>query len=494
MDPILLGAIASLVIVILTLFVFVKKQKSLKRELENASKSLEIRTKENKKLIDLLKKYKQKYSKLINADEYVENQHRSADNYVVVQHQEADQYVSEAKKTKERFEVLIDQLRKDYKAKRTIFDELVKKAAIYNDQIEVAELGFYEPHYDFDTSEQYKEKINTIRSKQKDMVRHKSAVTCDTEWKIEGSVAEGKKFSDRIIRLALRAFNNECEAAVTSVTWKNIARLEIRIKKAFDAINKLNQTNQVEINQNYLKLKLDELRLAYEYQVKKQDEKEEQAEIKRQMREEASLQKELENTVKEESKYEKLLTKARLDAENSAGAQLEALQAKIVELDKDLVAAHEKAARAKSMAQQTRSGHVYVISNIGSFGRHVYKIGMTRRLEPLDRVKELGDASVPFLFDVHAMIYSDDAPALEKSLHHSFANKRVNMVNNRKEFFEVSLDEIKDRVAVIGKNDIEFIETAEAREYRETQSIKEKLNLSETGEIQDEIHAFPEMI
>lgn len=119
---------------------------------------------------------------------------------------------------------------------------------------------------------------------------------------------------------------------------------------------------------------------------------------------------------------------------------------------------------------------------------------MTRRLEPLDRVKELGDASVPFLFDVHAMIYSDDAPALEKSLHHSFANKRVNMVNNRKEFFEVSLDEIKERVIAIGKNDIEFIETAEAREYRETQSIKEKLNLSEAGEIQDELHAFPEMI
>ncbi|UTW02979.1 DUF4041 domain-containing protein [Amphritea atlantica] len=494
MDPILLGAIASIIIVILILLVLVKNQKSLKRELEKASKILEVRTKENKKLIDLLKKYKQKYSKLINADEYVKNQHQSADSYVVVQHQKADQYVAEAKKTKERFDILIDQLRKDYKNKKTIFDELVKKAAIYNDQIEVAELGFYEPHFDFDTSEQYKGKIDTIRSKQKDMVRKKSAVTCDTEWRVGNSVAEGKKFTDRIIRLALRAFNNECEAAVTSVTWKNIARLEIRIQKAFDAINKLNQTNQVEINQNYLKLKLDELRLAYEYQVKKQDEKEEQAEIKRQMREEVALQKELENTVKEELKYEKLLTKARLDAESSAGGQLEALQAKIAELDKELTAAHEKAERAKSMAQQTRSGHVYVISNIGSFGKHVYKIGMTRRLEPLDRVKELGDASVPFLFDVHVMIYSDDAPALEKSLHHSFTNKRVNMVNNRKEFFEVSLDEIKDRVAVIGKNNIEFIETAEAREYRETQSIKEKLNLSESGEIQDEIHAFPEMI
>lgn len=494
MDPILIGAIASLVIAILTLLVVVKNHKNFKKELKITSKNLDVRTNENKKIINLLKKYKQKYSKLINADEYVKNQHQSADLYVVQQHQEADKYVIEAKETKKHLEASIDKLREDYKAKKSIFDELVKKAAIYNDQIEVAELGFYEPHYDFDTSEQYKAKIDTIRNKQKDMVRRKSAVTCDTEWRVGDSVAEGKKFTDRIIRLVLRAFNNECEAAVSSVTWKNIARLETRIQKAFDAINKLNQTNQVEINPSYLKLKLNELRLAYEYKEKKQDEKEEQAEIKRQMREEVALQKELENTAKEESKYEKLLNKARLDAESAAGAKLETLQAKIVELDKELVAAHEKADRAKSMAQQTRSGHVYIISNIGSFGKHIYKIGMTRRLEPLDRVKELGDASVPFLFDVHAMIYSDDAPALEKSPHRSFVNKRVNMVNNRKEFFEVSLDEIKDQVTAIGKSDIEFIETAEAREYRETQSIKEKLNLSEAGEIQDETNAFPEMI
>lgn len=355
MDSILIGAIASLSIVILILIVLIKSNKSLKHELESTSKNLDARTKENKKAIDLLKRYKQKYSKLISADEYVENQHQSADLYVAQSHQEADKYVAEAKETKKRLEALIDQLREDYKTKKAVFDELVKKAAIYNDQIEVAELGFYEPHYDFDTSEQYKTKIDSIRNKQKDMVREKTAVSCDTEWRVGDSIAEGKKFTDRIIRLVLRAFNNECEAAVTSVTWKNIARLEARVQKAFEAINKLNQTNQVEINPSYLKLKLNELRLAYEYKEKKQDEKEEQAEIKRQMREELALQKELDNTAKEESKYEKLLNKARLDAENAAGTKLETLQAKIAELDKELIAAHEKADRAKSMAQQTRS-------------------------------------------------------------------------------------------------------------------------------------------
>ena len=115
-------------------------------------------------------------------------------------------------------------------------------------------------------------------------------------------------------------------------------------------------------------------------------------------------------------------------------------------LNQDLVEAHEKNQRAKSMAEQTRAGHVYIISNIGSFGENIYKIGMTRRLEPIDRVKELGDASVPFIFDVHAMIYSEDAPTLEKKLHKVFENKRVNLVNSRKEFFNITLDEVEEEV------------------------------------------------
>ncbi|MGH1463247.1 MAG: DUF4041 domain-containing protein [Neptuniibacter sp.] len=494
MDITLLGAIAIVCILGIMIAVITKQKNNIEKDLAATSKSLLTYKEDNEKLSGLNSKYKQKYAKLIDADEYVKHQHQSADQYVAEQHHQADQYVEESKKTKLRFESLIDTLREDYKNKKFLYDELVKKAAIYNDQIEVAELGFYEPHYDFDASEHYKTKIDTVRRKQKEMVSQKTAVTCDTEWQVGGSKTEGKKFSDRIIRLSLRAFNNECEAAVNSVTWKNITRLETRIQKALEAINKLNLTNNVEINRNYLQLKLEELRLAHEYKVKKQDEKEEQAEIKRQMREEVRLHKELDDAAKEETKYEKMLHKARLDAENAAGAKLEALQAKIAELDGELTIAHEKAARAKSMAEQTRSGHVYVISNIGSFGEKVYKIGMTRRLEPLDRVKELGDASVPFLFDVHAMIFSEDAPSLEKRLHKSFEQFRVNMVNSRKEFFNVSLEDIKSEVLSFGNDDIEFIETAEAKEYRETQSIKEKRNLSENGEIQDDLHAFPEMI
>lgn len=127
------------------------------------------------------------------------------------------------------------------------------------------------------------------------------------------------------------------------------------------------------------------------------------------------------------------------------------------------------------MAQQTKAGHVYVISNIGSFGDNVFKIGMTRRLEPMDRVKELGDASVPFEFDVHAMIYSDNAPELENIIHKEFDSRRVNLVNSRKEFFQVELEEIEE-IAKKRNLDVEFTKIAEAREFRESKILREELS------------------
>ena len=165
------------------------------------------------------------------------------------------------------------------------------------------------------------------------------------------------------------------------------------------------------------------------------------------------------------------MEKAKAEAESASGERLQNLRAKLEMLTLELKEAQEKSQRAKTMAEQTSIGHVYVISNIGSFGKNVYKIGMTRRLEPLDRVRELGDASVPFVFDVHAMIYSDNAPNLENNLHKVFDDRRVNMVNNRKEFFKVTLEEIKTKVLEMSP-DADFIETAEAREYRESQALK----------------------
>ena len=393
--------------------------------------------------------YEAKYSKIIDVDSEVEK----------------------ANNRKDEIDKNIKELRLSYKEKKQIFDKLVKEAAIYDETIELAELGFYKPHHDFDVSEQYKEQITSIKAKQKQMIYNKEAIYCDTEWTVEGSKAKGRTMTNRGIRLVARAFNNECDAAISSTIWNNAERMEQRIEKAYKAINKLNDSTAINISRQYLRLKIEEFRLSHEYKEKKQQEKEEQAEIRRQMREESKLEQEMEKAIKEENKYNKLLAKAKDEAEKASGIKLEKLQEKISSLNNELLEAHAKSERAKSMAQQTKLGHVYIISNIGSFGERVYKIGMTRRLEPFDRVKELGDASVPFIFDVHAMICADDAPALEKTLHKSFDQKRVNLVNSRKEFFNVSLEEIEEEVRKIAP-DADFIETSEARQYRESQAIR----------------------
>ena len=385
----------------------------------------------------------------------------------------------------------IDTLKSDYAEKRLVFTKLAKEVAIYDDEIQLAELGFYRPHFDFDTSERYKDEITFIKQEQKNLVSSKTAIICTTEWTVEGSKAKGRTMTNRAIKLTARAFNNECDAAISNTRWNNVERMEKRIEKAYDAINKMNQSNAIVISHKYFLLKVKELRLAYEYANKKQLEKEEQQEIKRQMREEVKLEQEREKALKEEDKYNKLLEKARKEAEEATGTALDSLNEKIAQLSKDLELAHDKSERAKSMAEQTKRGHVYVISNIGSFGEHVYKIGMTRRLEPMDRVKELGDASVPFTFDVHAMIHSDNAPALENALHKKFDSMRLNLVNTRKEFFRVTLSEIESEIKSISP-DAEFIETAEARDYRESLSIvAQRQEKNETIEVVDE---FPEVI
>lgn len=384
---------------------------------------------------------------------------------------DADEETRKVKLDKALVQQETQKLQDDYKVKRNIYEELRRVAAVYDDTIEMAELGFYEPQFDFNTSEKYKEKITNVKQAQKTLIKGKVAIVCSTKWTVEGSASKGKTMTNRGIRLTARAFNNECDAATAGVRWNNVSRMVDRITRAYEAINKLNETNVIHIEYDYLQLKLDELRLTHEYREKKQVEKEEQAEIRRRIREETKLQHDLENSLKEEGKYQKLLDKAKKEAEKASGEKLEQLRASLEKLSRELEEAKSKSERARSMAEQTRSGHVYVISNLGSFGEGVYKIGMTRRLEPLDRVQELGDASVPFVFDVHALIYSKDAPSLESALHRVFNADRLNLVNNRKEFFNVKLEDIEAEVLKLDPS-AEFVVTAEARQYRESMSIR----------------------
>jgi chromosome segregation ATPase len=374
------------------------------------------------------------------------------------------------------YQLKANELKKEYTEKKDMYDEFLKELSILEESLENISYGLYKPHYSYDTSEAYKIQLEKIREKQSAMLKAENATYCGTKWNIGGSEKEGEKMVKQVSKLMLRAFNGECDAAVAKVSWSNIANMEARIEKAFEAINKLGATNHISVVENYKKLKIEELRLEFEVQEKIYQEKEEQRRIKEQMREEEKALREIEKAQKQaeddEAKYQKALEKAQSDVAQATGKQLDALNAKILELQNSLQNASEQKQRAISQAQLTKSGHVYVISNIGSFGDNVYKIGMTRRLDPLDRVKELGDASVPFDFDVHAIIYSKDAPALESILHKKFDDKRVNMVNAKREFFRVSIDEI-EKITTELKLDIQLTKIAEAKEYRESQSVKE---------------------
>jgi len=362
----------------------------------------------------------------------------------------------------------------DYDDKQKILNDLLSEISIVEENLENISYGLYKPHYDYQSTQEYKEKLDEIRENLKSTIKEERATFCAIKWSVQGSEAKGRKMVKDASKLMLRAFNGECDAAIAKVNWGNISNMEARINKAFEAINKLGSTNEISITDEYLQLKLQELYLEFELEEQKYREKEEQRRIREQMREEEKALKEIEKIQKEaeadEERYQKALDKARLEMERAQEDEVEALQIKIKELQTNLEKAHEQKERAISQAQLTKSGHVYIISNIGSFGEDVFKIGMTRRLEPLDRINELGDASVPFDFDVHGLIYSENAPELENKLHKKLESKRLNLVNYRAEFFKTSIDEIAGIVTELGLS-IQITKIAEAKEYRETVSI-----------------------
>ena len=354
---------------------------------------------------------------------------------------------------------------------------LQSEFAALDEEANLQSFGFYKPRYDFADSAHYEAELESIRAQQKQLLKDKTAAVCAVEWTVGESRADGRKFTNQMLKLMLRAFNGECDAAITKVKYNNVHVMEARIRKAFEVINGLAEVQRNTITPRYLELKLEELFLVHEYEEKLQAEKEEQRRIREQMRDEEIAQREIEKAKtlaeKDEERYQQALVKARAEVESAVGAKQQRLAGEIEDLQRKLAEAVTNKARAIARAQMTRSGHVYIISNIGSFGEHVYKIGMTRRLDPYERIRELGDASVPFTFDVHAVIYCDDAPSLENKLHRVFHGRRVNRVNERKEFFAVDIAEIAKAVEE-NQCGIELTLAAEAREYRKTQAILEE--------------------
>lgn len=476
------------------LFDFLKKKEfekisDLEQKLERFKSITDIEKEIDKKKFELKNIESEKEKIIINKEKELEEKIKSKESNL-------NQLISFKEKDIKEIETKFNILEKDYQESISIFTELKKEVSLYESKLDLIEFGIYEPVYDFEKSEDYVTAQNRVIEKQKDLIRLEQAATCSVNWTIDGSLAKGKANSKKFIKLVLRAFNGECNSFIAKVKWNNVNQMKERIHKSYEAINKLGENSAVKIEKEYLDLKIEELILEYEYQAKKQQEKEELRAIQEELREEEKARREYEQAQKEaekeESNYQKALEKAKKEVEETTGEKHDKLLKKISKLELELKEAQERKERALSMAQQTKRGHIYIISNIGSFGEHVYKIGMTRRLEPIDRVKELGDASVPFQFDIHAMIYSEEAPTLENQLHREFADKKVNMLNYRKEFFKVTLEDIETKLKELDI-EAEFIKIPEAMEYRETKAILEKLNNPEKHiSIEEEIaEIFP---
>ncbi len=301
------------------------------------------------------------------------------------------------------------------------------------------EVGVYQYTSVLDTASGYSEKIAEIRSSIKDRnIANGGAIRAAQGWTVNGSTAEGSKMVKEFSKLMLRAYNGEVDDAIRTLKPFKLQAAVDRVNKVEQSIEKLGKTMQIEIDDSYHKLRVEEIRLTADFLAKKEEEKELQKEERLRLKEEEKAQKEFERE-KEKLNKELMHHQAVLAKADETGnlKVIEEAKAKIAEVESSISGVEERVANI-------RTGYVYVISNIGSFGESVLKIGLTRRIDPEERIQELSDASVPFKFDIHAIIFSADAVSLEKQLHQELDKYRLNKVNTRKEFFNTSPVHVKE--------------------------------------------------
>lgn len=389
------------------------------------------------------------------------------------------EYTKKEEMIKAEFSKKEEDLQDSFSEKEALFDKklsnLQKQQMAITSELSDLESEVLIAHYNFSdydglASEECKNKIALIKQQEKDFLKSGDALYITSDGK-------KKEINDNCKQI-LRCFNAECDNILFNLSVKNIDSMRNKIAKSFESLNKIFSVDGIAMNSKLLEMKLDELNLSYTFELKREQEKEQQKAIKEQMIEEEKIRREIERKKqkieKDETQFNNEITKlisymqkTQSDIEKQLYVdKIKELESKLSELEKEKENVLEREANALA-------GFVYVISNIGSFGDDVYKIGMTRRLEPMDRIKELSSASVPFEFDVHAMIFSDNAPELENTLHQHFEKQSVNRVNLRKEFFHVSLDEIETFVKNNFNNTVEFIRIPAASEYRQTLAILE---------------------
>lgn len=324
--------------------------------------------------------------------------------------------------------------------------------------------------YPFDLVEVDSSQINTYIKKLQ--MKEKELLNLE-EVKIFNVSTENKRHQNAQAKQIIRLFNAETSQLINKVNSKNIESMQNKIFKSYEGINKIFETDNVCIPETLLDIKLEMLDLMHKYQVKIEDEKiirrEERARLKEIEQAEKEMEKKLKELDKDIRHHNNEIKKLTMYLNNTdLQVEKELYIEKIRELDQSLKDLNSERENVEDRKDNAQSGFVYIISNIGSFGENVYKIGVTRRLEPMDRINELSSASVPFEFDVHALIFSENAFELESKLHEYFKKYKVNKVNGRKEFFKVNINEIKDKVLSEHNSTVQFIDEPKAIQYRET--------------------------
>lgn len=395
---------------------------------------------------------------------------------ITAQQQELAQLKELSQKEETRYNAQVDKDQKELSSLQQQISAAKQELIETDEEVLMQSFGMYKPHYAFANSTRYKEELADLRAKQKDWIKRGLAATGSDTWTVNGDARKGKKMIADMQKLLIRAFNFECDDAIDHVKFNNIDTSKKRIESSFNAISKLGAICSVAITETYKNMKIRELYLAYEYQVEKQKEKDALKQLRAEERERAKLEREIaearKKIEKEQKHFSNALLKINQQIANANADKLPALEAKKAELESQLSDLGESMKKIDYREANQKAGYVYIISNVGAFGEGIYKIGMTRRLEPMDRVDELGDASVPFDFDVHALIFSDNAPALEAALHRAFEDRKLNMVNTRREFFRVSLDEIKAVVKENFDKTVDFIDIPPAEQYRQSELLR----------------------
>lgn len=361
-------------------------------------------------------------------------------------------------------------LKNKYEMNKNDLLELEKKVIETANEVDIQEAGFYELDFDIATSTEYKTAMIKLQDSQKKMVKNKSACEFSSNITWNSSLADGRKMVRQSVKMKLWSFNTHCDNVIVKVTYRNRDLSERKIRRAFEILNA--NDNLSLISYDYLHLKLEELDATFKYKEQLEHEKDLLREQREHEREEKKLQQEI---ARERAKIEKDETHINTELARLQKLLFEerndrqTLQKEVDGLEQKLQKLNARKEEVDFREAHAKAGYVYVISNVGAFGKDVIKIGVTRRLEPIQRINELGDASVPFRFDVHALIFSDQAFMLEKALHERFSRQRVNQVNGRKEFFQVPLEEV--RKAIIQEfsgGSVEFHMRPEAKEFRQS--------------------------